>query len=125
MKCFNHQKTSAVCACGVCFKGLCNDCMQPIDDKFVCSTVCAERLQKITKLNNYAMSVYGIDKSNGSKKVGMRTAMLHFALGITFIGFGAYSAVHFGDWGLTCFTAVSGLIFVVQAYKTYKRGLRL
>jgi hypothetical protein len=99
--------------------------MQATDDKFVCSTVCAQRLQKITKLNNYAMSVYGIDKSKGSQKVGVRTAMLHFALGITFIGFGAYSAVHFGDWGLTCFASAVGLIFVVQAYKTYKRGLRL
>ena len=47
--------------------------MQPIDDKFVCSTVCAQRLQKITKLNNYAMSVYGIDKSKGSQKVGLRS----------------------------------------------------
>ena len=71
------------------------------------------------------MSVYGIDKSKGSQKVGVRTAMLHFALGLTFIGFGAYSAVYFGDRGLTCFTAVFGLIFVVQDYKTYKRGLRL
>jgi hypothetical protein len=51
--------------------------------------------------------------------------MLHFALGITFIGFGAYLAAHFGDWGLTCFASVFGLIFVVQGYKTYKRGLRL
>jgi len=71
------------------------------------------------------MSVYGIDKSKGSQKVGVRTAMLHFALGLTFIGFGAYSAVHFGDWGLTCYASAVGLIFVVQAYKTYKRGLRL
>lgn len=125
MHCFNHQKTSAVCACGVCLKGLCKECMQPADDKFVCSLTCAQQLQKITKLNNYAMSVYGINKSGGPQKVGVRTAMLHFALGITFIGFGAYSAVHFGDWGLTCFASAVGLIFVVQAYKTYKRGLRL
>ena len=125
MHCFNHQKTSAVCACGVCLKGLCDECMQPTDEKFVCSPACAQHLQKITRLNNYVMSVYGINKSGGPQKVGMRTVMLHFALGLTFIGFGAYSAVHFGDWGLTCFTAITGLIFVVQGYKTYKRGLRL
>ena len=71
------------------------------------------------------MSVYGIDNSKRPQKVGMRTAMLHFALGATFLGFGIYSAVHFCDGGLTCFTAVFGLIFIVQGYKTYKRGLRL
>jgi len=125
MHCFNHQKTSAVCACGVCLKGLCKECMQPADDKFVCSLTCAQQLQKITKLNNYAMSVYGINKSGGSQKVGMRTAMLHLTMGVTFLGFGAYTAVDIGDWGLTFFTAMLGLIFVVQGYKTYKRGLRL
>jgi hypothetical protein len=99
--------------------------MQPVDDKFVCSPACAQRLQKITKLNNYAMSVYGINKSEGPQKVGMRTGLLHFALGATFFGFGVYSVIHIGDWGVACFTTLFGLIFVVQGYKTCKRGLRL
>jgi hypothetical protein len=99
--------------------------MQPSDDKFVCSSACAERLHKITRLNNYAMSIYGIDKPEGSQKIGLRTAILHLALGATFLGYGIYSATQFCDWGLTSFMGIAGLIFLVQGYRTYKRGLML
>ena len=125
MNCFTHQNIPAVCACGTCLKGLCQNCMQHSNDKFVCSQACAEYLEKITKLNKYAMSIYGIDKNEGSRKLGFRTAMLHLALGVSFLGLGVYSLVHFSDWGLTCFALAAGLIFSVQGYKTYKRGLKL
>ena len=98
--------------------------MQPSEDKFVCSAGCAEQLQKITKLNKYAMSIYGLDK-NGSYKVGLRTAILHASIGATFLGLGLYSAMNYVDWGITGFMSILGLIFILQGYKTYKRGLRL
>ena len=125
MHCFNHQESSAVCACAICLKGLCQNCMQPSDDRFICSQGCAEHLQKITKLNKYAISIYGLDKPEGSKKVGWRTAIFHSTLGVTFLGYGAFLGMHFSDWGIASFMSVGGLIFLVQGYKTYKRGLRL
>jgi hypothetical protein len=71
------------------------------------------------------MNIYGIDKPEGSTKIGMRTAVLHLALGATFLGYGAYLGAHFNDWGIAGFMLVTGLIFLAQGYKTYKRGLRL
>lgn len=71
------------------------------------------------------MNIYGIDKPDGSQKIGSRTSILHLALGATFLGYGAYLGAHFSDWGIASFMFVAGLIFFVQGYKTYKRGLRL
>ena len=125
MHCFNHQKSSAFCACGVCFKGLCNECMQPMDDKFVCSPVCAQQLQKITELNNYAISIYGIDKPEGQQKVGRQTAILHLAISLPFLGCGAYLGLEYNDIVLGSFMIIPGIILFFNGYKTYKRGLRL
>ena len=125
MHCFAHQELPAVCACAFCLKGLCQHCMQPSDDRFVCSSACADQLAKITKINKYAMSIYGIDKPDGNHKIGARTAILYLALGMTFLGYGAYLGAHFSDWGIASFMSVAGLIFLIQGYKTYKRGLRL
>ncbi len=71
------------------------------------------------------MSIYGIDKPDGNHKIGARTAILYLALGMTFLGYGAYLGAHFSDWGIASFMSVAGLIFLIQGYKTYKRGLRL
>lgn len=71
------------------------------------------------------MNIYGIDKPEGHPKIGLRTAILNLALGSTFLGYGIYLGMHFSDWGVAGFMCVAGLIFLVQGYKTYKRGLRL
>lgn len=127
MRCFAHQKSMAVCACSYCLKGLCQECMQEVAGKFACSTECSMEIQKIKAVNNCAFEIYGIDKTGQRKKrvIGSSIAKLYLGLGIPFLGFGVYSAFNIGDWGLTSFASIFGLVCIAYAWRIYKRGYKI
>ena len=128
MNCFNHQDIPAVCFCGTCAKGLCQNCMQPCTGKFACSEVCAEYLEKITKINEYALKIYGLDKPDKPKKLGMHTAILYLGLGIPTLSYSIYElSTHefLLKEPIFWFLFTMGSIFTTFGYKTYKDGIRL
>lgn len=128
MNCFNHQSVPAVCSCGTCAKGLCQNCMQPCAGKFVCSEVCAENWEKLAKMNEKALKIYGLDKPGKPKKLGMRTATLYLGIGIPAISYSIYEIVNHEfllKEPVFWFLFAMGSIFTIFGYKTYKDGIRL
>ncbi len=130
MNCFNHQDITAVCSCGTCAKGLCQNCMQPCSGKFACSKDCAENWDKLAKMNEKALKIYGLDKpGNKPSKMGSRAALFNISLGLLFLGFGIYDFFYgAGSYGLGSYSGLLsaiGLASIVYGYKTYKDGIRL
>jgi hypothetical protein len=128
MNCFNHQNVPAVCSCGTCAKGLCQNCMQPCCGKFVCSETCGEYSEKITKMNEKALKIYGLDKPGKPKRLGMRTAILYLGIGIPALVYSIYEIANHefllkepAFW----FLLAMGSIFTTFGYKTYKDGIML
>ena len=125
MHCFNHHESVAVCSCGTCFKGLCQNCMQSCADKFVCSQICAERLQKITKMNDIAISIYGVDKNVKWQKPGLQSVIFDLAFAAVLLGYGIYSVLHYEEWSMFYYMMPMSLVFISKGLWTYTKGLRV
>lgn len=127
MNCFNHQDIPAVCSCGSCAKGLCQNCMQACCGKFVCSNDCAENWEKLDKMNKKALKIYGLDEP-GSKprKFGASAALFNIVTGLIFFGYGVYDFfLGIGLYGFSAFSIFAsalGLASITYGYKTYKDG---
>ncbi len=128
MNCFNHQDIPAVCSCGTCAKGLCQNCMQPCSGKFFCSKVCAENWEKLSKMNDKALKIYGLDKPGKARRLGLRTSILYLCIGIPALSYSVYEAVTHGfllKEPIWWFLFILGSVFTTFGYKTYKDGIRL
>ena len=127
MNCFNHQDVPAVCSCGTCAKGLCQNCMQPCSGKFVCSNPCDENWEKLAKMNERALKIYGLDKPGSkSRTTGSRFAMFYISAGLPFLAYGIYDLFfNTWQWQSGALFSVLGLVFTVFGYKTYKDGIKL
>ena len=127
MNCFNHQDVPAVCACGTCAKGLCQNCMQPCSGKFICSNVCAENWEKLAKMNEKALKIYGLDKlENKPKTIGARAGLFNISLGLPFLAYGIYDLFfNTWQWQSGALLSVLGLVLTIFGYKTYKDGVSL
>lgn len=127
MNCFNHQDIPAVCSCGICAKGLCQNCMQPCSGKFVCSEACAENWEKLNKMNKRALEIYGLDKpGNKPRKLGAHAALFNIVTGVIFLGYGVYDfflgAGSCGYEAFSAFASALGLASIAYGYKIYKDG---
>ena len=128
MQCFNHQDSPAVCACAVCFKGMCQNCMQPSAERFVCSPACDEYHQKISKINNASIKIYGFDKPRKHRRLGFRTAIMYLCFGIPALFFSVYEAINHSyilETSSFWFLIFVGLAFTILGFRTYKHGIRL
>lgn len=128
MHCSNHPEIHSICLCANCFKGLCQTCAQLCEDKFACSFVCQERVQKIYKLNDMALKAYGFHKEGGFSGKGFSTVLLFGSIGLPITIFSAYDLWQSSfspklslQWALL----IMGIVFTSKAIYTYFKGIRL
>jgi len=87
MKCFNHQKESAIGICKSCGKGLCLKCAAELKNGLACKDSCERRVKILNKMVDMNEKV--ISTSNKNLKIsgyfGLISGLLFIFLGYYFL----------------------------------------
>ncbi len=115
MKCFKHIEKEAVGICKHCSKGLCVECAQDLGHGLACKDMHEEQVETLNSLIEQNAKVYDSAPTNI-----MIAPVFYAFLGIVFTWFGFTSR-----GGITSFTAIMGIGFIVFAIIVYVRNRKL
>jgi hypothetical protein len=123
MQCFHHIDTPSVCACNTCFKGLCQTCAAQFSTETysACSQNCKQSIEKIQKINQYAIQLYGITDTPTPQKAGLKLGLMDMVIGLVFLAFGAYFLASFEPDAFSVFFISCGIIFMLKGLNFIKK----
>lgn len=90
MKCFHHKAKDGLGICRNCFKSVCEDCFQEIEDVMCCkSENCQKHTLEMLALEERSKRICGIGKEN-TGKISVLQIMFIF-VGLIMVGYGVYN----------------------------------
>lgn len=123
MKCFNHNGSDAVAACGRCGKGCCADCIFIDKPVIACSEDCATVIEENRQILERTKMIYGIGAYQRKQTLSTQV-ILFVVMGMLFSGFGGYQIIT-RSFEVGFFPFVMGIVFIIIGVIAWHRNRKI